>query len=187
MIENKKDLKETLRIERAKYVPAKVYDRIVSFLCYNKEVPIWKYQKLLRKTEYHYNNKRRSLWHSLNYLFYRRRKNRLGSKLGIEIWENSFAEGMQIHHSGNIVVNGMARIGKNCQLHGSNCIGNDGKSLDAPVIGDNVEIGVGAKIIGGIRIADNIIIGGCCRCVVFSGERYNHWWHTCPQIKVSHA
>lgn len=92
--------------------------------------------------------------------FYRRRKNRLGSKLGIEIWENSFAEGMQIHHSGNIVVNGMARIGKNCQLHGSNCIGNDGKSLDAPVIGDNVEIGVGAKIIGGIRIADNIIIGG---------------------------
>ncbi len=66
---------------------------------------------------------------------------------------------MQIHHSGNIVVNGKSRIGKNCQLHGSNCIGNDGKTLDAPVIGNNVEVGVGAKIIGGIRIADNIKIG----------------------------
>lgn len=93
------------------------------------------------------------------YLYYRRRKNKLGAKLGIEIWEKSFGKGLIIHHSGNIVVNGMARIGENCQFHGSNCVGNDGKNLDAPMIGNNVEIGVGAKVIGKVKIADNIKIG----------------------------
>lgn len=159
MIRTKNDLNYYLQIEKRKYVTNKIVNRIINFLSYDKEVPIWKYQRLLRRTEYHYNNKQNSLWHSLNYLICRRRKNRLGSRIGIEIWENSFAEGLQIHHSGNIVVNGKSRIGKNCQLHGSNCIGNNGKTFDAPVIGDNVEIGVGAKIIGGIHIADNIKIG----------------------------
>ena len=52
----------------------------------------------------------------------------------------------------------MSKIGKNCKLHGSNCIGNDGKSLAAPVIGDNVRLGVGAKVIGDVHIADDVII-----------------------------
>ena len=56
-------------------------------------------------------------------------------------------------------MNGNAKIGKNCKLHGSNCIGNKGPdSLGCPTIGDNVRIGVGAKIIGEIKIADNITV-----------------------------
>lgn len=159
MIKTKSDLKRYFSIERPKYVQNVLMYRMINFLSYDKEVPIWKYQRLLRKTEYHCNNKQYSLWHKINYLYYRRKKNRLGTVLGIEIWENSFEEGLQIHHSGNIVVNGKARIGRNCQLHGSNCIGNNGKDDEVPNIGDNVEIGVGAKIIGGVRIADNIKIG----------------------------
>ena len=159
MIKTVKDLKECMREEKSIYFSSGIYNYIINFVCYDKEQCIWKYQKLLRKTEYHYNNKKKSFWHSLNYLICRRRKNKLGSKLGLEIWENSFDVGLQIHHSGSIVVNGNAKIGKNCQLHGSNCIGNNGKTLDAPIIGNNVEIGVGAKIIGGVKIADNIKIG----------------------------
>ena len=64
-----------------------------------------------------------------------------------------------IHHTGNIVVNGFARIGEMCQLHGDNCIGNNGITLAAPRIGNRVDIGVGAKIIGNIEIADDIVIG----------------------------
>ncbi|RHO88707.1 serine acetyltransferase [Ruminococcus sp. AF41-9] len=82
----------------------------------------------------------------------------MGIKLGIEIWDNTFDEGLTIYHAGNIVINGMSKIGKNCKLHGSNCIGNDGKSLAAPVIGDNVRLGVGAKVIGDVHIADDVII-----------------------------
>ncbi|MCO4605885.1 Serine acetyltransferase [Streptococcus infantarius subsp. infantarius] len=40
-----------------------------------------------------------------------------------------------------------------------NCIGNSGSEKQAPIIGNNVDIGVGAKIIGDVKIADNITIG----------------------------
>ena len=63
-----------------------------------------------------------------------------------------------IYHHGSVIVNGNARVGKNCCLHGDNCIGNDGKTNGTPVLGDNVELGVGAKVIGEITIANNITI-----------------------------
>lgn len=44
-------------------------------------------------------------------------------------------------------------------MHGDNCIGNNGITDDAPTIGNNVDIGFGAKIIGGIKIADDVKIG----------------------------
>ena len=43
-------------------------------------------------------------------------------------------------------------------LHGSNCIWNNGYTLDSPIIGDNVRLGVGTKVIGNVRIDDNITI-----------------------------
>jgi serine O-acetyltransferase len=50
-------------------------------------------------------------------------------------------------------------IGQGFILHGDNCIGNDGITDECPKIGDNVELGVGAKIIGGVTVADNVVIG----------------------------
>lgn len=44
-------------------------------------------------------------------------------------------------------------------MHGDNCIGNNGKDDECPIIGSHVDIGVGAKILGGIHIADNCTIG----------------------------
>lgn len=46
-------------------------------------------------------------------------------------------------------------------MHGDNCIGNRGnfQKDGFPIIGNNVDIGVGAKIIGPVRIADDIRIG----------------------------
>lgn len=64
-----------------------------------------------------------------------------------------------IYHTNGIVVNGDARIGKNCKLHGSNVIGNMGTDLGVPTIGDNVRLGAGAKVLGNVRIADNVKIG----------------------------
>lgn len=49
-------------------------------------------------------------------------------------------------------------MGKNCIFHGDNCIGNNGKNSECPRLGNNVRLGVGAKVIGGIRIADNVTI-----------------------------
>lgn len=118
---------------------------------------IMKFLKLLRKDEFYSNS--RKIIHKIMKLIIRRKRNRLGVKLGFTIPINTFGKGLIIWHYGNIVVNGYAHIGNNCTLHGDNCIGNDGSRLEAPTIGDNVDIGVGAKIIGNIHIASNIKIG----------------------------
>ena len=44
-------------------------------------------------------------------------------------------------------------------LHGANCLGNNGSTNDAPILGNNVDVGIGAVIIGGVTVADNVKIG----------------------------
>lgn len=155
MIYTKKQLKDILKTEKAQYLPSG--STLELFVVSDNFYKLYRYIRLLRITEYHYNNKYK-FYHKLLYVLCRRRKNILGRKLGIEMSENVFDAGLMIYHAGNIVVNGYTRVGKNCKLHGSNCIGNDGKSNDAPVLGDGVRLGVGAKVIGGVKIADNVTV-----------------------------
>lgn len=92
--------------------------------------------------------------------WYKARKNRLGAKLGFIIPAGCFDEGLKIEHFGSVIVNPKARIGKNCIIHGNCCIGSTGGYPDdSPVIGDNVDIGQFAQVLGGIRIADGVRIG----------------------------
>ncbi len=66
---------------------------------------------------------------------------------------------MELGHYGDIVINGKARIGKNCTVAGAGVlIGEDLTSGEAPIIGDNCYIGPGAKIIGGVRVAEGVTI-----------------------------
>ena len=155
MIQTRRQVRAYLAEEKALYLPKG--SRLEWILTCDNRYHIYRYVRLLRLTEYHYNN-RTNVLHKLLYALYSRRKNILGRKLGIEMWENTFDKGLLIYHAGNIVVNGGARIGKNCRLHGDNCIGNDGKTMDTPVIGDNVRLGVGAKVIGNVRLADDITV-----------------------------
>lgn len=67
------------------------------------------------------------------------------------------------HGINGIVIAGGATIGRNVTIFHQVTIGRSrGK---APVIGDNVFIGPGAKIFGGIRVGNNVKIGA--NCVVF--------------------
>jgi serine O-acetyltransferase len=68
-----------------------------------------------------------------------------------------FGPGFVILHSLGIVVNTEVRAGKNLVIeHGVTIGAEKGKS---PVLGDNVFIGAGAKIIGGVRIGNDVKIG----------------------------
>lgn len=66
-----------------------------------------------------------------------------------------------IEHSGAIVIHGNARIGDDCIIRQGVTIGNRHMSdpFAAPVIGDRVNIGAGAKILGAVRIGDDAEIG----------------------------
>ena len=158
-IDSYAQLRKLLNREKKNY-PNNWFDNISC----NQRVYNWRFIKLLRKCEYYRSKTRKSnnpLWMVL-YWIARTHKNHMGVFIGVEIPENVFGEGLIIHHNGSIVVKGSSKVGKNCQLHGDNCIGNVGKSdslTDCPQIGNNVEIGVGAKVLGGIIIADNIKIG----------------------------
>lgn len=69
-------------------------------------------------------------------------------------------EGLYIGHWGEIFITGMAVIGKNCDLHQSVSIGvhRSGRQYGYPIIGDNVQIGPGAKIYGRVNIGNNVRI-----------------------------
>lgn len=112
---------------------------------------IWKYITYLRREE--------AASNKLAAYFWRRKKNDLGAKLGIIVYAGTCGKGLHIWHYGSTIISGDAKIGENCTFHGQACIGNDGMSDAAPVIGNNVDIGVGAKIIGDISVADDVKIG----------------------------
>ncbi|WP_294358076.1 hypothetical protein [uncultured Clostridium sp.] len=154
MIKTKNQLKDYLKYEKSLYIDSKV--PVQKILTSDVNLLLWRFVVYLRKTEYYHNKP--SFASKFLYCYYRRKKNKLGIKLGIEMWDSCIDKGLTIYHAGNIVINGMAKIGKDLKLHGSNCIGNDGITLDSPIIGDNVRLGVGAKVIGGITLADNITV-----------------------------
>ncbi|MET0332971.1 MAG: DapH/DapD/GlmU-related protein [Rhizobacter sp.] len=65
-----------------------------------------------------------------------------------------------IDHFGGIIVSGYARFGDNCRIRHDVCVGlSHTDEPCAPIIGNNVDIGAGAKILGPITIGDNVLIG----------------------------
>lgn len=159
MIKSKKDLYKFIKKDNEKYMQTGFKMKLVLRFTQFPMLLIKRYLVCLRKQEYYINTANGNKLKGLLGLFYERRKNKLGRQLGIEIEPNCFDMGLTIWHSYGIVINSKARIGKNCVLHGSNCIGNNGISDGVPSIGNNVDIGYGAVIIGDIIIADNVIIG----------------------------
>lgn len=133
--------------------------RIYRVITHNPLYQRGKYIIAARKAGYYFLHGS-SLINKIRFLYYSRKKNILGEKLGIELGPHEFGRRIRIYHN-NIVVNGGAIIGDDCELYGDNCIGNKGSNsspLDAPVLGNSVSIGVGAKCIGKIHIADNVKI-----------------------------
>lgn len=150
----RQELKRILQLEKKLYFPQK-RDYIRGLLLHEHQYAIWCYQKIMRHEEYAISNHRIILKYLL-----RRRRNVLGRKLGFFIPPFVFAEGLLIWHYGNIIVNGSCKVGKYCVLHGDNCLGNNGLSgNDCPVLGDHVDIGTGAKIIGNVTVGSNVIVG----------------------------
>ena len=120
---------------------------------------IWKFQIILRKTEYFTNVYREKKYLICHYFWYRFLFHKYSVKLGFSIPINVFGPGLSIAHYGTIVVSEAAKVGKNCRLHEGVTIGATNGSAKAPQIGDNVFLGTGAKIIGDITLANDIAIG----------------------------
>lgn len=159
MIQTKKDLKEYIEADNQWFQMKNTKEKLIACLANYPGWHIRRYLRYLRKQEYYINTADGNKIKGMLGLFYERKKNALGFRLGIEIGPNCFGKGLSIYHAGNIVVNTAVKAGRNCKLHGGNCIGNNGKNLEVPILGDNIDIGYGAVLIGDITIADNVTIG----------------------------
>ena len=80
---------------------------------------------------------------------------------GIELpCEVAVGKNFRIDHFGGIIISGFASFGDNCVIRDGVTVGL--RRVDDPVapkIGNNVDIGTGAKVLGDITIGDNVVIG----------------------------
>lgn len=151
MIQSKQDLDEYLKADKCA-------------LGRNRKRPvfydyIWKFEIYLRKCEY-LTNIPQNLFGRVLLCWYKYRKLVLGVKCGFSIPLNAIGKGLCLAHMGSIIISDFVQIGDNCRIHAGVNIGADFRiSNAAPVIGNNVYIGPGAKLFGNIEIADGIAIG----------------------------
>ena len=68
-----------------------------------------------------------------------------------------FGPGFVIIHSSGIVINGAVRAG--CGVHIEHQVTIGAECRETPTLGDNVFIGAGAKIIGGIALGNGVRVG----------------------------
>lgn len=152
MINSKADLKYYLKMD----AKARGFDKsVITRMIYRH---IWKWHVALRKCEY-YTNCRNGVFGLIMSNLYKYITIKRGLKLGWSVPPNVFGPGLFIVHTGTVVVNGNARAGKNCKIQSCVNIGANAGEKEAPIIGDNVYIGPGAKIFGNIKIGNNIAVG----------------------------
>jgi len=121
-------------------------------------VPGFKYTFWLRTSRYLHD----LWWMKPVYILSRINLLRLEHKYGISIpYNTEIGHGLYIGHFGGIHVNYEATIGDNCNINQGVTIGATygGKYPGTPKIGNNVYIGPGSFIIGGIEIGNNVAIG----------------------------
>lgn len=82
--------------------------------------------------------------------------------MGTDLFRGAlFATPPRLPHGLNgIIINPYSIVGTNCTIYHQVTLGDDGKYYkNAPIIGDNVTIGPGAKILGKVKIGNNTTIG----------------------------
>lgn len=93
---------------------------------------------------------------------------------GVELpCEVPVGKGFVIDHFGGIVISGYASFGDHCRIRNGVVVGL--RRVDepcAPQIGNYVDIGAGAKLLGNIRIGNNVVIGA--NAVVLCDVPDNH-------------
>jgi serine O-acetyltransferase len=161
LIKTKKQMKEWLKMDSVHYQTQigpfwKVLKyNLIAHPCMDQKYT-WKYVKTLRHVEYHTNNL--GTYHMICRLYYLWKLRRLSYKTAIQIPPNVCGPGITIYHYGPIIINDKTRIGRNVVLYPGVLIGHKAPGQPAPIIGDNVFIGSGAKIIGDVHIGDNVVI-----------------------------
>ena len=150
MVYTRNELKEYIEADRVANHVGRYY--LLKLLYGNERARVFRYLKLLRKYEFSINS------HSCLRFWYRYRERRIGLKYGIFIVPNVVGKGLYISHlQGGVIVNCFS-MGNNCIIAGGVVVGNKGSQDNRAIIGNNVELTLGCKVIGKVCIGDNSIV-----------------------------
>ncbi len=175
MITTKQDLEEYLSADRRVQPPAK------SWLGRRRDL-VFRMKVLLRKSEYHLNNRKGSLYHKVMYAWYWRRCMHIQRIFCSEINPNVFGKGLIIWHPERIITNVNARVGDYCSISSGVVIAH-AHDMN-PRIGDFVEFMIDSKALGGIEIADHVRLGANTMVIKDITES-NTTWGGSPAYKIS--
>jgi serine O-acetyltransferase len=91
-------------------------------------------------------------------MLYRKVRNTYGIELPYTV---DLGRRVIIEHQGAIVIHGYCRIGNDCIIRQGVTLGNRylERPLEAPQLGERVNVGAGAKIFGNVQIGDDANIG----------------------------
>ena len=159
MINNKTDLRHYISEDQRVYgypFHHSLWDRIIYWLFPDRNL---QFMCSLRHLEY-YLNGGGGVFRKIMLFWYLYRHARLKTITGIDIHPNCVGPGLHVPH-GKIVINSSAKIGANCKILSDVTIGFHGsyEQSGSAQIGNRVFIGTGARILGNIRIADDVVIG----------------------------
>ena len=149
-IQNKKQLKEWLNYECAKY-KCGIFSRVFQV---GENAILYKHQVLLRKTEYYLNTNKK-----ISYIVSKLKLRKLQTKHALCIPLNCCAKGLHIMHLGPILMNSRVTVGPDCSIHMNAALVAGGTNDGVPTIGKGVIVGYGACVLGGVHIADYVAIG----------------------------
>lgn len=152
MILSRKDLKYYLASDFARY-PNSNLPFLLRWIAGDEHIKARHYLWVLRHTEYAVNNNK--IYNPILRFWLRR----LGYKYQLMIPLNTCEPGLKVNHLGGGIFLNANHIGKNCTVTSGVVFGKKGEDdYNRPIIGDNVEITLGAKIIGRVNIGDNAIV-----------------------------
>lgn len=152
-IKTKQQLKEYLAAEAYQYDNSG-FQKLLNVFNVNEGAVLRRHMILLRKTEYYLNTGKK-----VRGSLYKLRLRRIQKKYGMHVALNACGKGLQIAHLGPVLMNGQVTIGENCTIHMNAGIVAGGTDDAAPTLGNNVMVGFGAVVTGGIIVADGVAIG----------------------------
>lgn len=146
---------------------------------------IWKFIRCLRYLQYYDSARKNNKLLYIPFIFKRRYCKKLAMKLGFSIsWTTHIEKGFSLPHYGSVVINPGAVIGENFKCHVGVNIGATNGKPEVAKIGNNVYAGPGVKIVGGISIADNVVLAANA-VVVKTIDEPGTTWGGVPARKIS--
>ena len=153
-IRTRAQLKDWLAVELRDYENQGFKQDLLNLFTANQGAILRKHMILLRTTEYHIN-----AGHRLRALYWKLRLRRFQNRYELHVALNCCGRGLRIAHLGPILMNGSVTVGENCTFHFNTGLVAGGRDNGVPTLGDNIVLGFGAVVLGGVTLADGIAVG----------------------------